>query len=178
MNLSEKQTGLWNHPILWVVRILLAGIMLYAAVPKFFDWEAVPKILDFAPFARSIYNYRMVPVETVHLIAMMVAPLELLGGLTLLTGIWLRAGSLSLALLQAVFIVGVAQAFYRDLDISCGCFAGFDTKVGWTPLIRDSFFLAGFVLVYLSTFRQADSASPSSDEPVQSEGAEPPPSGD
>lgn len=158
MNLSEKQTGLWNHPILWVVRILLAGIMLYAAVPKFFDWEAVPKILDFAPFARSIYNYRMVPIETVHLIAMTVAPLELLGGLTLLTGIWLRAGSLSLALLQAVFIVGVAQAFYRELDISCGCFVGFDTKVGWTPLIRDSFFLAGFVLVYLSTYRRDEPA--------------------
>ncbi len=152
VNLFKKLSGRSGHPFFLILRVVLAAIMLYAAVPKFFDWEGIPKTIDFAAFSRSVYNYRLLPVAMVNLVAMTLPAVELIGAITLLSGIWLRAGSLMLALLQAVFVGGVAQAFYRGLDISCGCFVGVaDSKVGWIPLVRDSFFLAGFVLIYLTT---------------------------
>ena len=160
---SKKLAGLSSHPIFLLLRFLLGAIMLYAAVPKFFDWESIPKVLSFAPFTHSVYNYKLLPVEWVNMVAMTLPPVELLGGLTLLTGVWLRAGSLMLALLQGVFLFGVAQAFYRGLDITCGCFVGVDSKVGWIPLVRDSLFLAGFVLVFLTT---SETGSEGVTEPV------------
>ncbi|MCA9410349.1 MAG: DoxX family membrane protein [Candidatus Omnitrophica bacterium] len=175
MNPSKKLAGLSNHPIFLILRVLLAGIMLYAAVPKFFDWEAAPRVLSFEPFSHSVHNYRLLPLEMVNLVAMTIPPVELLGALTLLTGLWLRAGSLMLALLQGVFLFGVAQAFYRGLDISCGCFVGVDSKVGWIPLIRDSIFFAGFVLIFLTTFKVDRVQDSQSESPPQETNDQPSP---
>ena len=165
VNPCKRLAGLSSHPIFLILRIVLAVVMLYAAIPKFFDWEAAQKTFDFAPFSRSVYNYRLLPIEFTNLVAFTIPPVELIGALTLLTGVWLRAGSLMLTLLQGVFIFGVAQAFARGLDISCGCFAGMDTKVGWIPLIRDTIFFSGFVLIFLTTFETSASAEAGAEEP-------------
>lgn len=140
------------------LRIIMAGVMLYAAVPKAFIWEGMtwqtlPPPLGFEPFARIIYNYRVLPVEAVNISALVIPPLEALAALGLLFGFWLRPSSLLLVLLQTLFLAGMVQAMARGLDIHCGCFVGVDTKVGVFTTARDSVFLFGFVVVLLSTFR-------------------------
>ncbi|MCG3198754.1 MAG: hypothetical protein HUU16_18850 [Candidatus Omnitrophica bacterium] len=149
----------------WVfhgLRVVLGLIMLYAAIPKFFNWETVawgafppegfPPPVDLGPFARSVYNYRVLPVEWVHLAAMFIVGVETVAAMCLLRGRWLKASSLLLGLLQACFLVGMIQAMIRGLDIECGCFVGVDTKVGAYTLARDAILLAGMVtLCVLST---------------------------
>ena len=127
--------------------------MLVAAIPKLFNWEALPPILDFQPFARMVYNYRLLPISVVNLAAFALPPIETLGALCLITGVWLRAGTLLLGLLQLAFIAGMAQAWARGLDIQCGCFAGVDEKVGIWTLSRDTFLFLCYLVVFLGTFR-------------------------
>ena len=149
--------SLRHPPLLLVVRLVMAGIMFFAAVPKFFDWESEVWKIDFEPFARIVYNYRVLPASLVNLVAMAIPPVETIGALSLLTGIWLRSGSLLLAILQGIFLLGMGQAWARGLDIECGCFVGVDSKVGLWTMVRDSFFLLGFLWVLWGTFG-ADSA--------------------
>lgn len=141
------------------LRVVLGLIMLYAAVPKFFNWEAVawggfpphgfPPPIDLSPFARSVYNYRVLPVPAVHLAAMVVVGVETLAALCLLGGFWVRAASLLLGILQACFLMGMVQAIIRGLDIECGCFVGVDTKVGVYTLARDLILLVGLTGLFL-----------------------------
>jgi uncharacterized membrane protein YphA (DoxX/SURF4 family) len=153
--MNERRFFLWRPGYQWVLRVVLAGIMLYAALPKLVDWEADPIRFSYEPFARMVYNYRVLPVSLTNLAAFTLPFVETFGALCLLTGFWLRAGSLMLAILQTAFLLGMAQAWARDLDIECGCFVGVDSKVGLWTMLRDSLFLVGFILVYLGTFRSA-----------------------
>ncbi len=147
---QSRQGVCWT---LIILRVVLGLVMLYASVPKFFNWEGaswanpVPPI-DIAPFARSVYNYRVLPVPLVNLAAMVIPTLEALCAICLLAGVWLRSTGLLLALLQGAFLLGMVQAIIRGLDIGCGCFVGVDTKVGYLTLARDSIFFIGFIALY------------------------------
>lgn len=163
----------WRFWSLLVLRIVLGLVMLYAAVPKFFDWEnfsfsefssTFPPPIDLSPFARIIYNYRVLPVELVNLAGMVVPSLEMLCAFCLLAGCWLWPATIILTILQSTFLAGMVQAMIRGLDIHCGCFVGVDTKVGFLTLGRDSLILIGFILILilLRTNRGSSEASPSS----------------
>ena len=54
-----------------------------------------------------------------------------------------------LGCLQLVFVIGMAQAWARGLDIQCGCFVGVDEKVGLLTLTRDTIFFLGYLLVFI-----------------------------
>ena len=107
--------------MIWFVRlasILLAGVFLFAAVPK---------IAEPAEFVKSIRNYRLTiggsePWWGWHAVALWLPWLEVLVGLTLLTGFWRRAG-LWIAAGLLLFFSGLGvYAIVTGLDISCGCF--------------------------------------------------------
>ncbi len=139
---------------LLVLRILLGLIMVFASFPKFFNWEGVSwsnpiPPLDLAPFARDVYNYRILPIPLVNLAAMFVPAIEGLCAICLLTGAWLRSCTLIQAIFQIIFLVAMGQAMVRGLDINCGCFSGIaDSKVGFFTLFRDTVFLIGFIVVF------------------------------
>jgi len=74
------------HPKLQLlVRIVLGGILVYAS------WH---KIADPPDFAKIIYNYRLFPPASIHMLAVFVPWIELVAGLALISGIGLRGGSL------------------------------------------------------------------------------------
>lgn len=166
---ERNGSGLRNPYVLLAVRLVMAGIMLVAAVPKFFDWEAEVWKIDFEPFARIVYNYRVLPTPLVNLVAMAIPPVETIGALSLLTGIWLRSGSLLLAILQTVFLLGMGQAWARGLDIHCGCFVGVDSKVGLWTMLRDSLFLLGFLWVFWGTFSPSSTTDTSPSETTETD---------
>lgn len=156
--IRKRRTG--KEWTVLVLRIVLGLIMLYAAVPKFFNWEGIswaspiPPV-DLAPFARSVYNYRVIPIPLVNLAAMFIPPIEGLCAIFLLSGLWLRTSTLILGFFQTAFLAGMVQAMIRGLDIDCGCFVGADSKVGYFSIIRDSFFLIGFITVFVMAKEEA-----------------------
>lgn len=71
---------------------------------------------------KSIEAYQIFTPYWSDLLARVIGPLELAGGLLLLLGIKLRwAGGVSIAVL-VMFILGLWSAYSRGLNIDCGCF--------------------------------------------------------
>ncbi len=105
-----------NRALLLVVRLVIAGIFIYAS------WE---KILYPGAFVEIIKGYPLDPIindSMAGMIAIWLAWTELAGALALLLGIWPRAMGLLFSFLMVVFIAGLAQALGRGIDIRCGCF--------------------------------------------------------
>lgn len=94
-------------------RIFLAAVFLYAGGLK---------ALDPAGFVLSVDNYRLLPYPAAAALALYLPWLELGSGLAVL---WprIRPGALVVLLgLGLVFSGVVASAWWRSLDIGCGCF--------------------------------------------------------
>lgn len=109
-----------------LARLLLAGVFIYAS------WT---KLDDPGMFAASVANYRMLPPPLVNLVALVLPPVELLSGLALVFTKWSREAALLVFGMMMVFLVGLAQAAVRGLDISCGCF-GEDEVTGTAAIVQ------------------------------------------
>jgi len=114
------------HPKLQLlVRIVLGGILVYAS------WH---KIADPPDFAKIIYNYRLFPPASIHMLAVFVPWIELIAGLALISGIGLRGGALMAAIFFSFFIVALSYNLARECPTICGCF---DTHASGRDLTAD-----------------------------------------
>lgn len=121
------------------VRIALGAVFVYAG------WQ---KIVDPASFAQSIANYQLLPPLWGNLAALFLPWLELVCGLTLISGWKIRAGALLINIMLLIFMGALALSLYRGLDIHCGCFSveGPPSNL-YIDLLRDGIMLAMSVLV-------------------------------
>lgn len=126
-----------SHPWLTVrVQIALGALFVAAALPK---------IIDPPSFAHMIYNYRILPAGLINLSALTMPWVELIAGLLLILGIWVRPARWIVAALLVVFIVAISINLLRDNAIDCGCFdlsaAGktHDEQIHdmWMVIVRD-----------------------------------------
>jgi uncharacterized membrane protein YphA (DoxX/SURF4 family) len=118
----------------WLVRLLLGGFFLAAGGLK---------LVEPAKFAADIANYRLVPHAAVNLLAITLPGIEVVAGALLLAGRWRRASAVVITGLMAVFVVAVAAALARGLDVRCGCFGTIGaTRVGWAKLTENVALLA------------------------------------
>jgi putative oxidoreductase len=114
-------------------RIALGGIFIYAALLK---------IADPVAFAGSVAAYRILPYFGSYLAAATLPFLELTCGLLLVSGYRVRGGAVIIAGLNLIFMVALASAIVRGLDIDCGCFKQGGAKTSpWLALGRDAVFL-------------------------------------
>jgi uncharacterized membrane protein YphA (DoxX/SURF4 family) len=126
-----------------VLRLVLGIVFLVAAADKVANAEA---------FARSIANYRLLPVEVVNLVALVLPWLELLVGLMLVVGLRVRAAAVIASGLLLVFTVALVSALVRGLDIHCGCFSQTAAeRIGWGRVIEDVLLLAAAVVLVVWT---------------------------
>ena len=73
-------------------------------------------------FAQSILNYRVFGEWLSNWIAVILPPLEFILGIFFIFGIWLETSFLLALGLYLVFDLMILQAYFRHLDIMCGCF--------------------------------------------------------
>ena len=99
------------------------------ALGALFLAAALGKIADISDFATQISHYRLAPIWSVNLLAIVLPWIELLAGLALVLRIRPRAGAVVVLVMMIVFTVAVAAAWARGLDFRCGCFgkAGAET---------------------------------------------------
>ncbi len=101
-------------------------------------YASLDKLEHPAAFAQVIYNYHLLPMAALHVMALLMPMAELVIGLALILGWQRRGASLLAALLTVVFIIAIASALSRGLDISCGCFnTNNGHAVGMSLLYRD-----------------------------------------
>jgi uncharacterized membrane protein YphA (DoxX/SURF4 family) len=107
--------NLSSHPLfLLLLRVALGLVFIIASLDK---------IENPSQFAKNIANYRLLPYEFTHGVAIVLPWLEIITGSLLVLGVWTRANALLTSSMLLVFIFAVSQALWRQLDISCGCFS-------------------------------------------------------
>jgi uncharacterized membrane protein YphA (DoxX/SURF4 family) len=143
MNGRSHAIPLLIHPrVALTARVILGCVFIVASLDKIIHPEL---------FARTVYNYHVLPEVAVNVVALWISWLELVAGLCLLLGFWVRGGVLLLTGLLLAFLGALGFNLARGLDVACGCFSttSKDTVTALT-LVRDALFLV--VALYLLWF--------------------------
>ncbi len=102
------------HPRLTLLVRLILGVTFVLA--------ALPKIGDPPSLAKAIWAYQLVPALALNPMALVLPWLELLCGLALLAGVWVRAAALWVGALLLAFSLALAVNLAQHRPIDCGCF--------------------------------------------------------
>ena len=128
-----------NNYLLFIVRIVLGFIFIYAGAEKISDPEA---------FAISISNYRLLPIESLNFFAITLPWLELVAGVLIVFGIAIKENSTIICSMLLVFTIAIVISLFRGLSIDCGCF-GKGSQIGLLKLAENTLMIIGSFLLIL-----------------------------
>jgi uncharacterized membrane protein YphA (DoxX/SURF4 family) len=152
----------WRKWLALALRVALGLVFVYAAYVKLRE----PWVL----FAGAIGDYNILPDWAVIPLARTLPWGELLLGLLLISGIFLRWTSTAASLIMLVFMTLIVRAFAKGMDISCGCFASGE-PISWLTIARDGSLLVGALVLTWLAFtgrrgaREANLDTPPAAEP-------------
>jgi uncharacterized membrane protein YphA (DoxX/SURF4 family) len=110
------------------LRVVLGAIFVYAAWTKLRDpWQL---------FANSVAAYDLLPIWAVKVVARALPWAELLLGLLLISGRFLRVSSIAASALLLGFFAVMVRTYASGIQIECGCFGAGDT-ISMRSLARD-----------------------------------------
>lgn len=102
------------HPWLAVRAPFALGLVFIAA--------ALSKLADPPGFAKAIWLFQLAPAWAVHPAALVLPWLELVCGLALCLGVWVRAAAAWIAVLLLAFLAAISINLARHHPVDCGCF--------------------------------------------------------
>ncbi|MCK6619905.1 MAG: DoxX family membrane protein [Calditrichaceae bacterium] len=95
------------------LRLVFGGILIAASIDK---------ILHPVQFSQAVENYQLAGETLSRWAAVWLPYLEIITGILLILGIWVKAAAILNLGMMFIFFVAVFQAYVRGLDIHCGCF--------------------------------------------------------
>ncbi len=96
------------------LRLVLGAIFVYAAWLKLREpWQL---------FANSVANYDVLPIWAVKMVARGLPWVEMLVGLLLISGRFLRVSSIAASALLLGFFAIMVRTYASGIQIECGCF--------------------------------------------------------
>ncbi len=144
-----------------VTRGFVFEILLRAGLGGIFLYAGVLKVLDPQQFALDVKHYELTPwidhwvpgvtSWTIAIVIAMYLPwLEIFAGLALLARRFYHGSLLIAAGLAFVFLAAIGSAWWRGLDITCGCFGGAEnaTNFGWHITLNLAMLAAAAVLAF------------------------------
>ncbi len=132
-----------NKNFIFLFRIIIGIVFVYASIYKI----AAPE-----EFAKSIANYRILPLFLINFAAIFLPWLELITGLFIISGIFIKASSYILSVLMSVFTILVFITIIRGIDINCGCFSSDinSTPIGWQKFFENIMLTIISIIIYRS----------------------------
>jgi putative oxidoreductase len=136
----------FRRVIIWIGRLVLGGIFIYAGYSKIFLPNFIPSPFfalrfsissNLSNFAFQVESYKLLSAGASSFVAHSLPFAEILLGLLVLLGWRLRIWSTLITLLIMGFLAAVTRAYLLHMDINCGCFAKPEPLTGWT-VVRDS----------------------------------------
>ena len=92
-------------------------------------------------------------------LALLLPWIEIACAAALVVGRWIEEATAVLMAMLAVYIVGIAAAMVRGLDIHCGCFGAYDTSSTTVVLVRDVVFLGIAIGIIVTNRKRAARSS-------------------
>ena len=126
------------------LRVLLGAVFLYAAYTKLRQ--------SWLLFALSIDSYQLLPEWAVFALARTLPALELVLGVLLIAGVWLRYLSVAAAAILGLFFSVMIVSYFQGAGIDCGCF-GVGEPLSARTLARDGVLLAAAITLVVFTRR-------------------------
>jgi uncharacterized membrane protein YphA (DoxX/SURF4 family) len=126
----------------WTLRLFLGCTFIFAS------WH---KIVSPDQFATILYGYAVFPHQIINVLAIVMPFVELVCGLSLITGLLKRSGLLLINAMLVGFIFLIAFNLIRGHEFDCGCFSLGDTKGTWSSawlLVRDVVMLGAGVHLF------------------------------
>jgi uncharacterized membrane protein YphA (DoxX/SURF4 family) len=164
------QSRPWNlrRAVLWIGRLLLGGIFIYAGYSKIFlpNTNLWPYFilkfsisLNLGNFAAQVEAFKMLPPWGVQFVAHTLPFTEIILGLLLLIGWRLRIWASLLTFLMFGFFVVVLRAYLLHMNINCGCFAT-PEPIGPRKILEDAALSVLALLMTVFAFREARQPHP------------------
>ncbi len=127
-----------------VLRLALGAVFLYAAWTKLrAPWQI---------FAMAVDAYGLLPTWAVTAVARVLPWAELVIGVLLIAGVFLRTASIAATALLLGFFALMVRAYAAGLQIECGCFGPGDA-ISVRTLLRDgSMLLASLCLAGMAVW--------------------------
>ena len=132
-----------------VARLTLGGVLFVAGYLK----VGTPDKSQMA-----VRAYEMLPISLANLLGLILPPVEIVIGALLILGALTRVVAGLGGFTMIVFIIAIAQAWARGLNIDCGCFGvGGAVEPGQTKYLQEILrdlglvFLAAYLIRYPST---------------------------
>lgn len=159
-----------------IIQFLSRGILGYI-----FVYASIDKIVDPITFSSNIDNYHITPIYLSNLAALFIPWIELIIGILLSFGSlmftdiaknklnndcvesYVKASSVISILLLIFFIFILSQAYYRGIDVHCGCFKGISSSSSsdlrqdmLNRIMQDIIFLGLAIIVYFYKFNNEE----------------------
>ena len=154
--------------VIWIGRLVLAGIFIYAGYSKLFLPNFIPWPLfalrfslstNLSNFAVQVESYKLLSPGGVSFVARTLPFAEITLGLLLLIGWELRIWASLITLIMVGFLGVVSRAYLLHMNINCGCFATPEPLTGLT-VVRDGALLALALLMTIFAFIEARKPHP------------------
>ncbi|MGJ8634836.1 MAG: DoxX family protein [Luteolibacter sp.] len=124
-----------------ILRVLMGAWFVYAGGLKIF-------VHGLDGFVRDIENYKLVSGQLAIAAAYVVPWAEVVAGLCFILGFLKKGAWWAMLGLVLVFTVSVGSAWWRGLDISCGCLGGTEEISYWVKAAEFAVYYA--VLAFLA----------------------------
>jgi uncharacterized membrane protein YphA (DoxX/SURF4 family) len=157
-----------RRAIIWIGRLVLAGIFIYAGYSKLFLPNFIPwpffalrfsLSTNLSNFAVQVESYKLLSPGGVSFVAHTLPFAEIILGLLLLIGWQLRIWATIVTLIMLGFFAVVVHSYALGMQINCGCFATPEPLTIKT-VYRDGAFVALALLMTAFTFMEARKPHP------------------
>src|SRR5438445_11175052 len=151
----------FRRAVIWIGRIVLAGIFIYAGYAKLtLGMHPRPPLgVALSFFALQVDSYRILPTWGVKFVANTLPFTEIALGLLLLIGWRLRIWATLVTLIMLGFFAAVVRSYALGLQINCGCFATPEPLTTKT-VYRDGALAALALLMTILAFMEARKPPP------------------
>jgi uncharacterized membrane protein YphA (DoxX/SURF4 family) len=150
-----------RRAIIWIGRLVLAGIFMYAGYAKLtMGMRPRPPIgVALSFFALQVDFYQILPTWGVKFVANTLPFAEISLGLLLLIGWRFRIWATVVTLIMLGFFAAVVRSYALGLQINCGCFAT-PEPLTMKTVFRDGIFSALALFMTIFAFMEARKPHP------------------
>jgi uncharacterized membrane protein YphA (DoxX/SURF4 family) len=157
-----------RRAVIWIGRLVLAGIFMYAGYAKLFLPNFIPWPLfalrfslstNLSNFAMQVEQYKLLSPAGVSFVAHTLPFAEIILGLLLLIGWQFRIWASLITLILIGFLGVVSRAYLLHMNINCGCFATPEPLTGMT-VVRDGMLVALALFMTVFAFIEARQPHP------------------
>jgi uncharacterized membrane protein YphA (DoxX/SURF4 family) len=112
---GKQRWGVFQPWLSLVIRLAMAGILIFAAIPK---------VQDLPASVRAVRAYRLLPEAVVPMVGNLLPFVELLLAVLLILGLFTRLSAIVWLVMMVGFTIGVIWVWVKGYSIDCGCFGG------------------------------------------------------